>query len=78
MIVDIGKAKKISKFNDFSIAIFNVESDFKDSFENTGYIMAFITMLGKKKKVSKIRYPAPYHPTAAVLVSRERRTVSRR
>ncbi len=77
-VVAIGITQMSKKFVDFSIAVFRLASELRESFEKTGYIIAEITRLGKKISVSKRRYAAPYHPTTAVLVIRESRRVSRR
>ena len=72
----MGRPKKRRKFIDFSMASFNFASEVTESFEKTGYITAFITRFAKKVNVSMRRYPAPYQPTMAAFVIRERRIVS--
>ena len=74
--VAIGIAQKSRKFTDFSTANFRSTSEVTDSFEKMGYMIDVIMITGKKLIVSNRRFAAPYQPTTALLVIRERRTVS--
>src|SRR4051812_16516270 len=74
--VAIGITQKSKRFTDFSTASFSLASEVVESLEKMGYMMTEITIVGKKFNASKRRVTAPYHPTTALFVRRERRIVS--
>ena len=76
MRVAIGMAQISKRFMHFSTAIFRVDWELAESFEKTGYMIAWRIRLGIKRSVSKRRYAAPYQPTTALLVIKESNTVS--
>ena len=74
--VTIGIPQKSKKFIDFSTASFKPAYEVRDSFEKMEYVMDDTTIIGIKLIVSNRRLAAPYQPTTALFVIRERRTVS--